>query len=114
SGFLQKITHVPARPFPTHFVRARSAIESFPPRQVCFTTKPPVHCFDNVTRVSKNVYLTRLAQGFETDGRGCNLGLLVGSLAQILAHRAPVTLVSQQRYRRRALRLLAVSETRSV
>ena len=103
-SFLQEMTGVSARPFPMNFVRACGAIESFPPRQICLASKATVHRFDNVTRVSKNTHLARLAQRFESNRGRRDLGLLIRRAAQILADRAPETFVPKQRHSRRALR----------
>src|SRR5690242_12124675 len=97
-----------------HFVGASGAIESFPPREVCFAAKAAVHRFDDVTRVGKNLDLARLGQRFEAYGGGCDLRLLVRRCAKVFADGAPVAFVTEQGDSRRALRLLSVAETRSV
>ena len=113
-GLLQKMSDVSASPFPADLVPARGAIESFPPRQVCFTSKTSVHGFDDVAGICKNADLTRLAQRLQTDRCRRDLGLLVRCAPEIFADRTPETFVSEQCDACRARRLLPVAETRAV
>ena len=57
---LHEVADVSARPFPVNLMAARGTVESFPPRQVSFTSKMSLHCFNNVARISKNADLARL------------------------------------------------------
>ena len=113
-GFLKQVTGVSARPFPFDLVRRSRAIESLPPGQVCLASKTAVHRFDDVSGVSKHIYLARLRQRFEPDCRRRNLRLLVGRDAQVFTDGAPETFVAQQRHCRRATRNLSIPETRAV
>ena len=114
SRFLQQVPDVSAGPFPADFVAAGGSIESFPPRQVRFTSKTSVHGFDDVAGICKNVDLTGLAQRFQADGGGSDFSLLICRAPEILADCTPEAFVSEQGDARRARRLLAVSQTRAV
>jgi hypothetical protein len=93
---------------------ARGLIESFPPRQIRFATKPSAHRFHDITRIGKNLYVTRFAQSFESNGCRDDLRLLVCRATEILPDRAPESFVTEQSNCRRAARLLPVAQTRSI
>lgn len=88
---LKYMSCVSAQPFPADFVRRRGLIESIPPRQISLASKPAVHRFNNISRVSEQAYLTRKFQRFESNRRSGNLSLLIRGHTQILAKSAPVT-----------------------
>ena len=113
-GFLEHVTDVSARPFPVNFVFAGGAIQTFPRRQIGFAAKTPVHRLHDVTRVSKQLDLARLAQRFESDRGRDDLRLLIRGATEILADRPPKSFVAKQSDGRCATRFLSVAKTRSV
>jgi len=53
----------------------------------------------------------RFFQSFETERRRGNLGLLIGSFAQISSEGAPQSLITKQRDRGRAGSIAAIAQT---
>src|SRR6185437_11354575 len=88
-SFLQHVSRVSAKPFPTDLVSRCGAIQTLPPRRIRLAPEAPVHRLDNVSRVGKKTDVARLFQRFEPDCRSGNFSLLVCSFAQILANCLP-------------------------
>lgn len=105
---------MPARPFPVDFVTTRSAIETFPPRQVSLAAKPTAHRFHYITRVSKQLYVAWFAQRFQSNCSCRDLCLLIRGAAQVFADSAPVAFVAKQSNGRGASRLLSITKTRTI
>ena len=70
--FLNVVPGVTFHPLPLDLMLRRSFIKARPPIEICFFTKTPAHCFDDVARIGQNPNLARLAQLFQTNPRRRN------------------------------------------
>ena len=114
NSFLDQVAIVPAYPFPFHFVARCRFIQAGPPLVVSLAAKASAHCFNDVTRVGKELDTTWFRQRFKAQRRRGYFRLLVGCMTQVLTDRAPDTLESKQSHRCCARGNLPVAETGAV
>ena len=96
SGFLDRMTSVAFGPFPLDLVPVARFVQPRPPLMIRLATKAPAHRFDHVTRIRVQVHIARFTQGFEADGRGRDLRLLIRSGAEISPDCPPQASISKQ------------------
>jgi hypothetical protein len=73
-------------PFPGDLMSVYGFVETRPPFVIGLAPEASVHCLYDITRIREESNLARLAQSFQTDGGGGNLGLLIGGLPEVAAN----------------------------
>src|SRR5437588_3198924 len=113
-GFLNHMAGVPLRPVPFNLVPRARFVKTLPPFEVFLATKAAHHSLNYITRVGVQTHATRFFQGFEAESRRGNFSLLICGPAEIQTERTPQPFVAEQRHRRRARFITAVSEAGTV
>src|SRR5205085_4490624 len=110
NSFLRDLAGVAFDPLPLDLVRVDRAVKSRPPILIRLAFEAPAHRLDDVARVGQDVHVAWLAQEFEANGRGGDLGLLVRGRAEVAADGTPHVSITQERNGCGARRLLPVAE----
>ena len=113
-GFLDHVPHVALGPAPLDLMPAAGFVQTFPPLVIRLAAKAPAHRFHYVAGIGVQTHPARLFQGFQPERRRNDFRLLICSLSEISAERAPQSLISEQRDRSRAGLFSSIAQTRAV
>jgi hypothetical protein len=114
ASFLYIMTGMSFHPFPRNRVAVNRLVKTGPPLVICLSSKASRHRLDNVPRVRPKPNNARLAERFESQRSGRDLGLLIRGGTKIFAKGAPFSAIPKYCNRRRSCVYLAVAQAGTV